>query len=244
MDATVDVHCNWTYWSHWQNTIYLLQTRGSLLRAPWRPRCRACWLVSHSVCATGFALLPSVLFCFGLLTLQKGNLFTEEWFKDITVFFMNKCKNRNCPLFKNYISTLHYYYNPLHCLYWRQSSSPFDSPKKFLSFLYYLRFRHSWKVSGHKSYKRAGFWSAKKNRTTKNESSLLIPGSAKIPSLCSSVMWQYLPASWAVLRAVGRLWLPGHAVGGGLPVRGRGTHAILVGGILPSICTVRGVEGN
>lgn len=56
-----------------------------------------------------------LLFCFGFLfvcfvvivlkinkTLQKGNLFTEEWFKDIMVFFTNRCKNSgNSPLFIN-----------------------------------------------------------------------------------------------------------------------------------------------
>lgn len=124
------------------------------------------------------------------------------------VFFTNRCKNRNCPLFKNSTSQP----STIIIVHWIACIKgsflygffPFDSPNEFPSFLHHL-----WAGSPEKSqgisHRRAGFWPATKKL---NHQKLEIPLLHPVPlTLCRSVITirQGLVLCW---EQRGRLSLP------------------------------------
>lgn len=134
---------------------------------------------------------------------KKGNLFTEEWFKDIMVFFTNRRKNRNCPFLK----TLHF--NPH---YSESIELPLSKTGPLPHQTFQINFHHFFihgpgfpEKSLGTSHRGQVFWPAIENETTKLEIPSTLPNPN--PPLWGSVITvrQCLVLCW---EQRGRLSLP------------------------------------
>lgn len=172
-------------------------------------------------------------------TLQKGHLFTPEWFKDIMVFFTNRCKNRNCPLLKN--STLQPSTVLIHWIACRRGSFLFVL--FFSHLIFQMNLHHFFFICGPGSSekslgtnpRRAEILFSSAVETKARESAVLCTGQS---SLSDSVSY-CAESSGAGSRSQTRFCWWGAAW-----LRADGAHEIGVGGVLLSIRMVRGLYGN